>query len=201
MVVLTIYSANQVFVSLEIDGGLLMEPIIVELFTGEKKVKSLEVIMPAVEKLLEKAKLTVKDITHIAVSSGVGSFTSLRVGLITAKTLALMTGAKLISFTTFDLLEEKNSLSKKEYLAALAYAGGYYVKNKKGEVRLYKQDEISEIRDKTLFEEQLFIIKATWDVVAGKIAKKEFVSPIELDAYYVENSRAEDELEAKNKKK
>ncbi|WKA59107.1 tRNA (adenosine(37)-N6)-threonylcarbamoyltransferase complex dimerization subunit type 1 TsaB [Planococcus shenhongbingii] len=44
--------------------------------------------MPAIEEMMKKAKITPKDLTHIAVAEGPGSYTGVRIGLTIAKTLA-----------------------------------------------------------------------------------------------------------------
>ncbi|HQD40195.1 MAG TPA: tRNA (adenosine(37)-N6)-threonylcarbamoyltransferase complex dimerization subunit type 1 TsaB, partial [Bacillota bacterium] len=47
-----------------------------------------ERLMPAVVKILEDAQIKPKDLGAIAVSVGPGSFTGLRIGVITAKAMA-----------------------------------------------------------------------------------------------------------------
>ncbi|MFD1863234.1 tRNA (adenosine(37)-N6)-threonylcarbamoyltransferase complex dimerization subunit type 1 TsaB [Planococcus chinensis] len=44
--------------------------------------------MPAIEEMMKKAKVAPKDLTHIAVAEGPGSYTGVRIGLTIAKTLA-----------------------------------------------------------------------------------------------------------------
>ncbi|WKA55341.1 tRNA (adenosine(37)-N6)-threonylcarbamoyltransferase complex dimerization subunit type 1 TsaB [Planococcus shixiaomingii] len=44
--------------------------------------------MPAVEEMLAKAKISPRDLTHIAVAEGPGSYTGVRIGVTIAKTLA-----------------------------------------------------------------------------------------------------------------
>src|SRR2546426_8309889 len=50
-------------------------------------------LLPTVDHVLRKAGVAAKDLAAVAVSIGPGSFTGLRVGLATAKGLALGTGA------------------------------------------------------------------------------------------------------------
>jgi len=49
-----------------------------------------QVVLPFVEQLLQKHKLTLKDLTGIEVNAGPGSFTGLRVGVTIANTLAYL---------------------------------------------------------------------------------------------------------------
>ena len=44
--------------------------------------------MPAIEEMMKKAKVTPKELTHIAVAEGPGSYTGVRIGMTIAKTLA-----------------------------------------------------------------------------------------------------------------
>src|SRR6185295_2242267 len=59
-----------------------------------------EIIVPLINALLKKKKLTPADLSAIAVSIGPGSFTGLRVGLATAKGIAYSGGLPLIGIST-----------------------------------------------------------------------------------------------------
>lgn len=61
--------------------------ILGELTTNLKKNHSVR-LMPAIEQLLEECGIAVADLKKIAVSSGPGSYTGLRIGVTVAKTLA-----------------------------------------------------------------------------------------------------------------
>jgi tRNA threonylcarbamoyladenosine biosynthesis protein TsaB len=63
-------------------------------------------LLPAVDRLLKKAGLAANDLNAVAVSVGPGSFTGLRVGLATAKGLALGADAMLVGVPTLDVLAE-----------------------------------------------------------------------------------------------
>lgn len=47
-----------------------------------------EMLLPAIDRLLKRSKLTLKNLTGIVVNSGPGSYTSLRVGIATANALS-----------------------------------------------------------------------------------------------------------------
>lgn len=49
-----------------------------------------QVVLPLIEQLLTKHKLTLQEITHIEVNTGPGSFTGLRVGVVIANTLGTL---------------------------------------------------------------------------------------------------------------
>ncbi len=60
-------------------------------------------LMPAVAEILGGQRLAVSDLTGIAVALGPGGFSALRVGISTAKGLALASGKPLVGLRTLDL--------------------------------------------------------------------------------------------------
>ena len=74
-------SNKEVMVGLRVDGKRYDE--------REKiGVKKAQVVLPLIDKLLKKHKLSLKDINEIEVNTGPGSFTGLRVGISIANALA-----------------------------------------------------------------------------------------------------------------
>ena len=63
-----------------------------------------ESIIPAVEEILKKSKLTLGQVDGFAVGLGPGSFTSLRVGLSTVKALSMATGKPIVGISSLDAL-------------------------------------------------------------------------------------------------
>lgn len=61
-------------------------------------------IIPAIEGILKKSQLTLKDLDGFSVGLGPGSFTSLRVGLSTVKGLAFVTGKPVVGISSLDVL-------------------------------------------------------------------------------------------------
>ena len=61
-------------------------------------------LVPAVSTLLEQHGYKPKDLTGIAVGTGPGSYTGLRIGLMLAKSLAYATGCRLIAVPSFHSL-------------------------------------------------------------------------------------------------
>ena len=59
-------------------------------------------LVPAIRHLLEKGGIDLKDLKGIVVSLGPGGFSGLRVGMTTAKGLAVGTGAPLVAVHTLD---------------------------------------------------------------------------------------------------
>ncbi len=65
-----------------------------------------ERLMPTIDRMLERVEGSFEDLESIAVCVGPGSFTAIRLGVTTAKTLAMVCGADLISATTLELLAQ-----------------------------------------------------------------------------------------------
>ncbi|MDG2306476.1 MAG: tRNA (adenosine(37)-N6)-threonylcarbamoyltransferase complex dimerization subunit type 1 TsaB [Candidatus Binatia bacterium] len=68
----------------------------------EEELRHAETLLPAIDQCLEQAGCALGDVHGFAVSIGPGSFTGLRVGLATAKGLALATGAWLVGVSTLE---------------------------------------------------------------------------------------------------
>lgn len=61
-------------------------------------------LIPAIEKILKKSGLKIKEIDCIAISIGPGSYTGLRVGLACAKSISYSTGIRLVAVNSLDIL-------------------------------------------------------------------------------------------------
>lgn len=62
---------------------------------------SAERLVPAIEDALARADIAARDLTLVAVTSGPGTFTGVRVGIAAANGLALATGCEVATATTF----------------------------------------------------------------------------------------------------
>jgi tRNA threonylcarbamoyladenosine biosynthesis protein TsaB len=63
-----------------------------------------EFLMPAINDVCERADVSMKDVTGIAVGLGPGLFTGMRVGLATAKTIARTLRVPIVGVSSLDLL-------------------------------------------------------------------------------------------------
>ncbi len=68
------------------------------------EVRHSERLIPAIDQLLKQSGRTLSDLAAVAVSSGPGSYTGLRVGLATAKGLAMGAGLPLVQVPTLEAL-------------------------------------------------------------------------------------------------
>lgn len=80
------------------DGVTLIEE------TSNLKINHSLTAMPVIEQLLERASLTPRDLTHIAVAEGPGSYTGVRIGMTIAKTLAWTLKIPLIPVSSLKVL-------------------------------------------------------------------------------------------------
>lgn len=63
-----------------------------------------ERLMPAVDRVLQDARMTIPEVGGLAVSMGPGSFTGLRIGFSTVKGLALATGKPIVGVATLQAM-------------------------------------------------------------------------------------------------
>ncbi len=74
--------------------------------------RSAQTLVPAIQELLSETGWEPPSLDCVAIATGPGSFTGLRVGVTTAKTLAYATGAKLVAINTLDAIAEPSWLEK-----------------------------------------------------------------------------------------
>ncbi len=104
-------------------------------FESSESMRHGEMLAPGIEHVLTEAGATRCDLTAIAVGVGPGPFTGLRVGLVTARTLALARGIPVHGVCSLDILAAEaidaglaefvvatDARRKEVYLAS--YAGG-----------------------------------------------------------------------------
>lgn len=82
-----------------------------------------EALVPMIDDLMEKSGVSYEDLDVIATTVGPGAFTGLRIGLSTARALAVSLDKKVIGFTTLDVLAKQyfaeNSLSEQKQILVL----------------------------------------------------------------------------------
>jgi tRNA threonylcarbamoyladenosine biosynthesis protein TsaB len=89
-------------------------------------------LMPRIDATLAMAGLTLAELDGIAVSLGPGSFTGIRIGVVTAKALAWAAGRPLVGVSTLEALAAAEAASPETLICAVAparadelYAGLY----------------------------------------------------------------------------
>lgn len=79
---------------------------------SDERLNHLKTLMPMAEELLDENHITMKDISAIGVSVGPGSFTGIRIGVTTARSLAQILGIRCIAVPTLNAFAK--GLSDKE---------------------------------------------------------------------------------------
>lgn len=76
-------------------------------------------LLPKIDALVRSRNWTPRDVEHLYVSAGPGSFTGLRIGITLAKTLALVTGAKIVAVPSVRVLVENAPADAKHVIIVL----------------------------------------------------------------------------------
>lgn len=109
-------------------------------------------ITPSIDKLLKRKKINFSDISYVAVTNGPGSYTGLRLGIITAKTIAQFLNIPIIAYNTlevlaFNCIDSDNIIiplldaKKNEIYASAFIRDGEYLKQI-GNYAAYNLDEL-----------------------------------------------------------
>jgi tRNA threonylcarbamoyladenosine biosynthesis protein TsaB len=65
-----------------------------------------EALMPMVERVMSRTQLAFSDLERIAVTTGPGSFTGMRIGVSAARALSLATGAPVVGFSSLEVMAQ-----------------------------------------------------------------------------------------------
>jgi tRNA threonylcarbamoyladenosine biosynthesis protein TsaB len=124
--------------------------------TAQRRGNHAEAVLPLIGSLLEKAQITLQQLSGIAVSIGPGSFTGLRVGLATAKGIAYESGLPVVGISTL----QANAARVKNFNGIIASL----LDARKGEVyiALFRCDGIN---TKRLMSDAVASIKSAIDLV------------------------------------
>lgn len=99
MKVLAIDTSNQVMGVAVTDGDVVLG----EMITNMKRNHSVR-LMPCVQTLLKEVQLTPGDLDRVAVAAGPGSYTGVRIGVTTAKTLAWSLDIPIVGISSLEIL-------------------------------------------------------------------------------------------------
>jgi tRNA threonylcarbamoyladenosine biosynthesis protein TsaB len=94
-------------------------------------------LFPTIERVLSQARKKISDVDRVAVATGPGSFTGLRVAIAAAQGIARGAGAALVGISTLDVLAYPHAHSKQRTCALLPagrtewYAAFYQERNRK----------------------------------------------------------------------
>ena len=149
--------------------------------------------MPAIEKIISKNNLKINDINKIAVVRGPGSFTSVRLGITIAKTLAYSLKIPIVTLTSIDLIGI--NLDKPSYVAVKENNGAFisfYEQEKNNEIKYLKKALYEEFKEKNNVIEEI-------DIDYIKLIK--FINNLKEDNYHNVNPLYIKTIEVLNDKK
>ncbi|MFC1576105.1 tRNA (adenosine(37)-N6)-threonylcarbamoyltransferase complex dimerization subunit type 1 TsaB [Candidatus Omnitrophota bacterium] len=95
--------------------AVMDEECVLASFDEREGLKQATFIIPAIDKILKKAHLSLARIDAIALSIGPGSFTGLRIGVATAKGINLSLGTRIVAVPTLDVIAH-NFLDERDVL-------------------------------------------------------------------------------------
>jgi tRNA threonylcarbamoyl adenosine modification protein YeaZ len=114
-------------------------------------------ILPLIDRTLKNLNLAINQVDALALLTGPGSFTGIRIGIAMAKAFAISAGIELVAVNTFEAIKEKTS-PVEGFAIILNAGGGYY----------YYGDESSLKEDKDL--EQIELMK--WSAIENNIESR-----------------------------
>ncbi len=98
---------------------------IIEYFQMEADNNLSVLLLPKIDELLKKSNLEIKDVDKIYVSNGPGSFTGIRIGVTTAKTIAYGLNKEINTVSELEVLASVDT--NKKYIVPLIGARRNYV--------------------------------------------------------------------------
>lgn len=86
-------------------------------------------LVPALAELLRRQGCPVRELDAVVVGRGPGSYTGLRVGIMSAKTLAYASGCALLAIETFAIIARQSDARGRVFVVADAQQGKVYVQS------------------------------------------------------------------------
>lgn len=190
--------------------GLALNGKIIETANLDAERKHARDLAHSVTKVMKTGKISPVELKGVIVARGPGSFTGLRVGLVTAITLAYATNAKIAGVSSFQALAEQvNHASGRVTILADGLRGGTYTQSFQKETDGWKPTGDLEVRSSIELvpsmvamscrwigcPEQAMVVKPSLEgllaVGLPRLSQGETDSPESLEPLYVQPSSAE----------
>ncbi|MDG5785863.1 tRNA (adenosine(37)-N6)-threonylcarbamoyltransferase complex dimerization subunit type 1 TsaB [Evansella sp. AB-P1] len=138
-----------------------------EFTTNLKKNHSLR-LMPAIRQLFEEAEMKPKELDRIIVSEGPGSYTGVRIGVTTAKTLAWSLNIPIVGISSLEILAQNgryfdglispfiDARRGQVYTGLYRYKNGMIIREMNDQLTLH-HDWLEKLKDRFTDERILFI--------------------------------------------
>lgn len=154
--------------------------------------KQSEILIPEIEKVLLKNNIWYENLNFIANTSGPGSFTGVRIGLSTARTLKIATNLPLISLDSLEVLAFKYRQKSEEIFVVVDarmdefFIGSFISENGKlkqiTKSQLIKSEEIINFLPKKKF----FLCGSAKEMVLKSLSEKNLEYTISLEEDVIE---------------
>lgn len=110
------------------------DSLLIRLYLGENESQinilekrcHLEKLVPSIGEILKQNNLKIVDLDFIALNEGPGSWTGLRIGFSTIKTISQINDIKLILYSNFDIIREKHKENTGVFLVPTNNSRFYY---------------------------------------------------------------------------
>lgn len=131
-----------------------------------------EFLIPMIEEIVQSAAMNMKDLDCIAVTRGPGSFTGVRIGLATAKTLGLALDIPVYGFSTLDVIAKSHIQSDTTLFLIDTKRDDFYGQIGFGsEPKIWSGDEVASFAGdivKDALPDILIVAKMGADIYGGK---------------------------------
>ena len=165
---------------------------VIDSINKESNMRHSEIAMPSLIDLIERNGLNIHDIDEIFTCIGPGSFTGVRIGVTTAKTIAYLLKKPIRSISSIDLEYFSNGLKKGIYV--VAEKNGFFVSEYNGDIlsnndiKYYSFDDFQ----RNFLGQNLYsTVKLNFDEIYKYASKLEPSNPHLVNPIYVKKIEVE----------
>ena len=172
------------------DGQVIVD--VGEGFKPNPAARHSSVLVPTLEKLMRKARWKPEHIDAIAVGTGPGSFTGIRIGVVTAKMLAFAWGKKVVGVSSLEAIARSSEAGGRVAVMLDARRGNVYAalyEKKAGTVKPIIAPLLTRADDFFKKARPDFVVDSAAGLRAGAVAEaargRRAVSPDKIEPLYL----------------